>query len=488
MSLLIILIGFETTEAKRNNISLGLHTQIAPFMWKDGKSLKDFGSKDDHALKRWAFLQSNLDKTSFWGGQWNIVTVRQWMDGEDNFDRLLRIVEEHEKRGLKIVLRVIEDPLIFERLLETESTEFGFDQSYFEWVRALANVLGNKVQCFLIGNESELDQGPHYRMWKNDAPAHVVITYDLYAKVLKTAVMAIKSVDSLIQVANCGFSDMSLALAVANSIYNDKGIDDAFELWKDWRRIGGKKIGSKTMLFRWLKNPEKQRRIEFLQRAIREPMGSDLFQIHYYGGWRALQRMLEWVRKEMQEGNVERPIIAAEVGYTIRTYGYKKDDGSMRWVPDWNYYSEYEHAQNTIKNFSILFGNGVRMALYWHMRESNKNDMAVRLFPQTENPNDFKPNIASFAFRMLGATLNGSRPTHAKLPSRPGLKEFRFIGSNDVSIIWSDGEDVSAQLRKLSSILDIEGRALNDDDNSSSLLDPLYVIWPLDESPITPID
>ncbi len=480
----LLLAGFEARASPQEVISLGLHTHIPPFMWKDGKSLENFSALGDSQRKRWIFMQSNLDQTAAWGGQWNVVNVRQWMDGEGNFARLQRIIEEHEKRGLKVVFRVIEDPVVFEHLSKTESTEFGFNREYFLWVQALAKAFGGKVQYFLIGNEAELDQGRHYRAWKPDAPVHVQPTYDVYAKVLKTAVKAVKSVDSQLQVANSGFSDWSIALAMAQDIYDTDGLAKAHEFYTECRSLGGMGVEGKLRFYSLLKDPETQKSIEFVRRAAREPMGSDLFQFHYYSNWRALQRMLDWVRKEMRVGNAERPIFAAEVGYMIRTSKSKSEDGSIRWEPDWKYYSESEHAENTIKDFAILAANGVRMVLYWHMRESIKSDLAVRLFWTTEDPMDFKANRASYAFRMLAATLNGSRPARPRLSPRSGLWEFRFIGASDVSLIWSDGENISPYLQGAVQVKDIVGNTVTVNGGTKQLTGPLYVYWPTGATPI----
>lgn len=475
---LFLVVGLEAQAAPPQVISLGLHTHIPPFMWKDGKSLEDFPALGDSQRKRWMFLQSNFDHTAPWGGQWNIVLVRQWMDGKGNFARLQRIIEEHEKRGLKVVFRVIEDPAVFEHLSNTDSAEFGFNQEYYLWVQSLAKAFGGKVQYFLIGNEAELDQGRHYRDWKPDAPAHVQPTYDVYAKVLKTAVKAIKSVDPQLQVANSGFSDWSVAMAMAQDIYETDGLAKAHEFIADWRSLGGMGVMGKIKLYSLLKESETQKNSEFVRRAAREPMGSDLFQFHYYGNSRALQRMLDWVKKEMRAGNVERPIFAAEVGHQIRTAQSKGEDGRIRWEPDWKAYSESEHAENTVKDFAILAANGVRMALYWHMRESSKSDLAVRLFATTENPMEFKANRASHAFRLLATTLNGSQPARPRLSPRPGLSEFRFIGASDVSLVWSEGENILPYLQGAVQVKDLVGNTVAVSGGAKPLTGPLYVYWP----------
>ena len=227
---LLFSMGTYAAPTGEHQISLGIRAPILQFMWRDGKSMSDL-KLDSNERHRWMFMEANLDHMRAWGGEWNIVIVRQWLDGEDNFARIRRIIAEHEKRGLKVVLRVLEEPDIYKRLLKSESKEFGFDQAYFRWIQSLARAAGGKVQYFLIGNEAELDLGKSYPDVLN-APEHLLLTYDQYAKVLRTAVKAIKSVDPGLQVANSGFSDKSLALAMAQDIAETRGLAKAQEFWE----------------------------------------------------------------------------------------------------------------------------------------------------------------------------------------------------------------------------------------------------------------
>ncbi len=275
------------------SISLGIRTPVKPFMWRDGKSI-DALKPDDDRRRKWLFLEANLDQLPAWGGEWNIVIVRQWSDGPDNFARIRRIVAEHEKHGVKVVLRVLEDPAVYTRMQDAESGEFGYDQAYYQWVQSLARATRGKVRCFLIGNEAELDLGKSYSDLPN-APRHLTLTYDQYARVLRTAVKAIKSVDPGLQVANSGFTDSSLAPAVAQDIYDTEGLTAAQEFWEAWKARDGVRAEGRVRLYRLLNNSEVKRKIDFVRRALREPMGSDLFQLHYYRNWQGLQPMLDWI-------------------------------------------------------------------------------------------------------------------------------------------------------------------------------------------------
>lgn len=463
-------------------ISLGIHTPVTPFMWKGGVPIGG-AELDSVKRQRWMYLEKNLDNVTAWGGQWNIVPVYQWLDDATNFARLHRVVSEHEKRGIKVVFRIIEEPEVYTRFSEVETEEYGYDEKYYRWMRSLAREFGPKVKCFLVGNESELDLGHTYH-WKSDAPKHLQLTYDQYRKVLSTAVRAVKSVDPGIEVANSGFSDKSIALAVAQSINEKHGITEAQRFWEDWKGVGGVRAEGRLGLYRLLEDDDVQRRIEFVRRSVSEPMGSDLFQIHYYGGWRGMQPMLDWINAEMRASGSVRPLIAAEVGYRINSTKRKGADGKTRFESDWDHYSEDEHATNTVRNFTILAGNGVTRSLYWAMREAGASGLAVRLFPPTDDVDAFPATRASQSFRVLATALNGVRVQAPGAPLPAGVWAYRFKGEYEFSIVWTDGGVVTPAIKAARQIRDIEGQTHVIESLSSTLLsEPLYLFVDLVRTP-----
>lgn len=476
---LFLLIGLasaiNSSAAIPERIALGIHAPVTPFMWKDGVSLVN-SSASGEERKRGVFLEKNLDQIKSWGGTWNIVPVYQWLDGDSNFARLRRVIAEHERRGLEVVFRVIESPEVYGRLTDRETDGQGYDRAYYRWTQTLAREFGSRVKCFLVGNESELDLGDSYH-WKSDAPKHLRLTYDQYGKVLYTAVRAIKSVDPDLQVGNSGFSDKSIALAVAQSIYDERGLAEAQAFWEDWKAVGGVEAEGQVGLYRLLRDEDVLRRIEFVRRAAREPLGSDLFQLHYYGGWRGLQSVLDWVGREMRAANAVRPIIAAEVGFRIRSIKRKMEDGKTRFESDWEHYSEQEHATNTVRNFAILAGNGVTRLLYWSMRESGSTGLALRLFPPTDKVDAFPATRVNLAYRALGAALNGARPQPNSSAEGPGFWEYRFSNGEDFSLAW--GDVLTSRLQDALQIRDMEGRVVDARRQSEVLRDePLYLVWP----------
>lgn len=457
-----------------SSIRLGMHAPVTPFMWEHGMPMYKL-SLGEREEKRADFLLANLGRMRQWGAEWNIVTVRQWLDTEKEFDRLDRIVTEHDSRGLGVAFRIVEGPDVYSRLLAHEDPEFGYDKIYYDWIQSLAREFGDKVEFFLIGNESELDLGRSYH-WLNNAPAHLNLSYDQYSKVLRTAVMAVDSVDATLPVANSGFSDKSVALAVTAEIREKDGLVEAQKFWEQWKGIGDIKAEGVFGLVRLLHDDDVQRRIEFVRRAVKEPMGSDLFQLHYYGGWRAVDKVLAWLEEEMVSAGVKRPIVATELGYRIRSIKSRDSEGRRRFRPDWNHYSQDEHAVNTVKNVVTLAGNGVKRILYWSMRETDDRGLALRLFPPGEDPNYFESNKVTRSFRTLGYVLNEMASSPGKMQKADGFREYRFVGDTDVSVAWGDGYSIKPYEDRVLEIRDIEGRRL---DMATTVLSevPVYIFW-----------
>ncbi|MEZ5541453.1 MAG: hypothetical protein R3F42_05355 [Pseudomonadota bacterium] len=472
---LVLLLLAPLSFVHAQSISLGMRVPMREFMWQDGKSAGEMKLDDKQRLV-WQFQAANLDQMRAWGGEWNIVIARQWRDGPDGFARLRRILAEHERRGVQVVLRLLEEPSVYGRMQATQSAEYGHDQAYYQWVQSVVRACDGKVRDFLIGNEADVDLTRSHG-GAPDLSWPMLVDYDQYARLLRTAVKAIKALDPGLQVANSGFSDNSVALAMVQDLYDRAGLVPAQSYWESWKDRAGVRAEGWVGLYRLLRQPETRRKIEFVRRALREPEGSDLFQLHYYRNWQGLQPMLDWLRDEMRSAGVLRPIIAAEVGYHVRPLSRRDSDGKTRKFIDWRYYSEQDHANDMVRVFATLLGNGVERALYWNMRDVDDNGTVVRLFPATTDPQRFEANRVNRAFRMLSRTLGGAHPAPARVPARAGLREFRFTGPTDVSLLWSEFGELDGMLDGARELRDIEGKLLRRSDIGAGYTDPLYVFW-----------
>lgn len=469
--LLVVAVSWSATGMA--GISIGLETRVPPFVFKDGRDITAFPALTPHQVNMWESVLAELSEYGNWGAKWNIVTVYQWHDDPGQLLWLRRVIDFHRAHGLDIALRLMESPAVYAELAPAASPEYGYHREYHDWVRKIAQNFGAEVLYFFIGNETET--GVHGES-KGAGSKKMPVTYEQYGKLLQTAVKAIKSVDGSIKVANCGFSDYPLALAVADDIYRHQGLVDAQAFWASWKRSGGKSVEGLLGVYRLLHDEKTRRMIRFVRQAVTEPLGSDVMQLHFYGGSSALPVMLQWVQRQMQESGTVRPIVASEVGYYVDSE-LVWEDGRSHWQMDMNAYSPLEHAEKTVRDFAILLGAGVQHALYWHMRARDNRAMVAALFKPTRKPDEFVPTRAAMAFRMLAVTLDGLSVAASRLATAEGLWQAHFTGAREVTIAWADPPRQMDLPAAVTQVLDMYGNPKQTATRLELGADPVYLLW-----------
>ncbi len=435
-------------------ISFGFRTPMPPYMWSNEISSMSLNEK---ALKRKNISQlyeENLNQYVKWGGKWNIVILRQWIDTSNNIERIKKIVNEHKKRNVSVVFRLIPSPYVYGASGSKEKIKSS-RIDYENWVRLIATTFSNDVGTYLIGNEEELNLKHRYA-WFDDKIDKKFIAYEAYKATLKIASKIIHSIDSKAKVSNCGFSDMTLALTVAQHLKNTGGIDSALTFWNKWKDVGGRKLDNKRYLTRLLSKDRTNYRIQFLKKAIQEPVGSDLFQLHYYGGWEALPVIMDWLTSQMKDANKSREIIVAEIGFMTRV---KKERVNNKLVKklDKRFFNAHEHADNTTKSVLVLLSYGIESILYWSMRKQDNYGMAVRLFKSPQDKNDFSPNSAAYVLRTLSNNLDGLHLVGYKKEISLNIWKYKFSGLRNLSIFWSSNPVSIPVPCDVTNIIDIFG-------------------------------
>lgn len=416
-------------------ISFGLETYIPPFVWQNGMTLSEVRHLSRSRQRLWALTEANFNAYAKWGGQWDVVVVDQWRAGAGQLARLHKIVQTLRGDGITPVFRLMESPSIYSHLASKESPEYGYNEAYYRWVRSLARHFGSVVDTYFVGNETELGILPNV----HEGPAgqaREFVTYDQYRKVLVTAVKAIKSVNPSLVVGDSGFSDKSLALAVAAYLDAHEGLMSAHAFWAKWKATGANHVEGLIGVYRLIHNEANRRKIRFVEQAIQDPAGSDILQFHYYGGWSALPQMLKWVRAKMVSSGHVRPIVGAEVGYLLGARRVR-ESGHVYWETDLRDYSQVVQAQNTVKSFALLLANGVQKILYWDMRRSRPRGLVAPLFQFANDPDDFTPTDAAEAFRVLSKNLTGLHLSSPVLGGQKGLTHIAFTGARRVSVVWA---------------------------------------------------
>jgi hypothetical protein len=467
-----IIIMFSPIRGTADEISLGMRVPMPVFSWSDN-SAKPLGEDQQHVLD---FAIENLVQAQKINAQWNLVVVRQWIDGPDGFSRLRKIIKLNKENNQKVGLRLLEDPKTYKNLSKTLDNEHGFNLSYYAWVKSLAEQVEGDVKYFMIGNEIETPNHTSPPGYPGVAKIGA-ITYPQYKKILTTAALALTNAAHNIQLVNGGFSDKTLALAVADDIKNRQSLADAVIFWRDWKEVGGRKAEGAFGMLRQLSSKKVRAKIEFVKSSLADNSNGDLFQFHYYGGWKALTPILNWMNTEMLAANAQRELIPTEIGFQIKVEK-KLVDGKLKKSADLEAYSALEHQNQLVKNFAILAGSGTNKILYWNIRRPTLAGQIVPLYKPTTTVNQFQPTQAVSSYKMLAKFLNGSQSVPARMKPLPGVYEYRFSGAKDFSIVWA-GQRTQLTLDGVNKLYDINGKLLTNDKQSIITLTetPVIIEW-----------
>ncbi len=463
LALILVAALLSVGTVRGDGIQFGIMAELPPYMFTAAQSGKGQASR---------FFTENLALAPRLGSTWNIVIAWQGIDGPDGYARLRRIAEDHEKRGQRLVVRLIEDSAVY---ADMRSAAFKVDvhTDYQVWVEGLARALAGKVDAYLVGNEPDINVANNYA-WMPESPGQLYVGYSEYRVLLVSAVRAIRSVDPDVRIANGGLSDKTLALAYAADLYRKSGMDAALDAWRKWKEVGGDSVEGRVGLWKLLTARETERRIAFLEQAIADPAGTDLFQIHYYGGWRAVPELVTWLQDRMVSAGQGRPIVACEVGYRIPVRSRVNHGKRYYWLPDLARYDATEHATDMVKMFALLAGEGVEYLLYWNMRLREPRGMVVPLLGWSERSAEI--GLVPSVYRQMTVMLKNGKPADGRLDPRTGLWERRFVGQRDVSVVWSE-HPIALHLQAVDAVFDERGNTVSFDTGLQVGGRPYYIVW-----------
>ena len=439
-------------------ISIGLRTMIWPHIWQGGEGLAEQKKLSGDKRVKWEIAVANLDKYAELGATWNIVIVRQGLDGPDNFRRLARVLKEHRDRGIGVVMRLAESAEMYDNLEDTVQS-YGYNRIYYDWVAGLTKVAAADADVYLVGNEVD-----HQRINRNSW-----VDYPRYNKLLQTALLAIRENDPGASVADHGVSAYSLGIAIAQDIVKQKGLVEGFRFFRKFNY--DRDIPKDLASFKWkMEQEESKRRAAITNATVAESINLDYLQFHYYHDWRVLTQVLDWLDRKMVAAGNKRPIIATEVGYRIPTKVGQTWDGRKSNVADMSHYSESQHAEYLVKDFSILASRGIDRIEYWNMRFHHDRSPTAKLFRSSRIASVFIPSLAVASYQLIAKSLSETLPAPGLLTKVQGISEHRFVktGPNgkDFSIVWADDKPVtltSNQVSGIVNLLDISGKKLKVD-------------------------
>ncbi len=435
---------------------------IWPHIWQDGEGLGEQKKLSGDKRVKWEVAVANLGKYGELGASWNIVTVRQGVDGPDEFRRLSRVLKEHRDRGIGVVMRLVETNEMYDKLEDT-AQNYGYNSKYYDWVVGLTKVAADDADVYLVGNEVD-HQRLNGKTW---------VDYPRYNKLLKTALLAIRANDPGASIADHGVSAFSLGIAIAQDIVKQKGLVEGFRFFKkfNYDRKNPKDLAS----FKWkMEQEESKRRAAIANATVADSNKLDYLQFHYYHDWRVMPQVLDWLDRKMVAAGSKRPVIATEVGYRIPTKVGRAWNGRKARVADMSRYSESQHAEYLAKNFSILASRGIDRIQYWNIRFHHNRSPTAKLFRSSRVASVFVPSQAAVCYQLIAKSLSGTVPAPGLLANVQGISEHRFVKTGqpgkDFSVVWTKDKPVTLQPSQISGIvntLDISGKKLKVDPGSS---------------------
>ena len=445
-------------------------TRMKPSIWHNEPGHTDTSNKIQ------TLIETNLDHYSELGAKWNLVIAYQHRDGSDDFKRLKRVIFEHEQRGIEVVLRLIEDPSVYSRLNKSTWTGKGYDKEYFEWVSALASTFKSKIPVMLIGNEVEHNLAVNIPGRRGKEK--IYIEYDQYKKLLDTAYLAIKSSDKNIQVADYGPGSSTLGLAVTYDLYQTQGADVAHHYWSTLQRGYDLYSKSKIRFMHFMSKDSTKRKVEFARNTYLNPGKRDLIQLHHYRNPRSLPQILDWIHALMEKSGKPKPIIATEVGFKLPNKKGIRPNGVKGIIPDYTHYSEQEHINSLIKNFTILLSQNTQRIQYWNMRWRHNFGIVASLYEASKNPKELIPRKSARTYQELAKAVNGSSFSTPRLTFNSNFVEYRFVGTSDVSIVWAEKPvviNLSSEPTRIANAIgediNITGKKINISNN------PIFIYW-----------
>lgn len=479
----VILVIFSIPHIAPAKMEIGLGVQTWPFMWKGNKGISQVSSLSSIDKIKWAVSESNLDQLKILGASWNFVDVWQEQDGIDGFERIDRVIAEHERRGIAIVLRLLETPEIYDNL-SAEATKYGYSRKYYDWIKRIADLFGSRVRAVMISNEADHNLGFNRISYKPFRKIH----YSEYYKILQTAALAIKDSGSRVKFMNHGISSYSLCITILNDIYNKQGLDAALTFWRSMEYDLEQNKRTAFRLFKLLNTAESKRRIAFVEESTKKPAIYDYYQLHHYFGPASLGRVIQWVREKMRLTGAVKEIVAAEFGYRMPVKLGKTWDGTRtRNVADWPRFDENAQAIALVKSVAMFAQLDIHQILYWKIRFQNSRDSTGTLYEASEKADRFKPFKAAIGFEYLVKTLSNrdllrKNLLPISLATDARLNVVSFAGNPNVSIVWSAGlkGDVKLVLPgAIMSITDVYGANINpSSDKTITLGDaPVYLYW-----------
>lgn len=285
--------------------------------------------------------------------------------------------------------------------------------AYRHFLTNLVTHLKGRVRRYSIENEAVAGT----LMWA-DSPEN-------YFLLLDEAYTAIKAADPEAIVLESGLSNAALGTLVAYSIYQSGRPQAALDLYRAVLADSGPRAPArlpKTVadLRAAFKLPLAQRAMAWMPLMKAHQASYDAVQIHYYGSWQNLPKVMQWLKGQ----GIDKPIEAWELAKHAR---------------DSATFDETVHAQESARLLVTAAGEGSRFSIFIRYLDWSATQLPGLVTSQGPRP-------AETAFRVVAQRLNGFQAVE-RLDLGPSVWGYRFTGpEGELYALWTSSGQTTVGL------------------------------------------
>lgn len=276
---------------------------------------------------------------------------------------------------------------------------------YTSLLTQLAQYLDGRVERYAIDNEAA-------------AEAHFAGTAADYFELVRVSAAAISAGDPDAEILDGTMASGNMTAVIVSDLYGEGRYDEAMALAQETQANelgGGAPVTDRASLTAYVNSARVQRSVAFFQAAVANQSSYDAFQLHYYGPWRSLINMYDYVRSH----GIMLPIETWEVAHRYR-------DGRP--------FVESEHADESARLLVTAAGEGSQFTIFTSYRGSEPNDdVGLYAFDATT------PHDALHTYRTVVVELSGATSAmRLQLPGDAWGYRFERLGDDDVVAAWAD--------------------------------------------------
>ncbi len=245
---------------------------------------------------------------------------------------------------------------------------------YLSLLTQLAQYLDGRVRSYAIDNEAA-------------SQAHFDGTADDYFELLRRSAAALRAGDPDAEILDGTMASGSMTAVMVTDLYDQGRYGEAITLAQETQANelgGGAPVTDMASLTAYVNDSRVKRAVAFFAGAVSNQPYYDAFQLHYYGPWRGLPKMYEYVRSH----GIALPIETWEVAHRYK-------DGRP--------FTEDDFAAETARLLVTAAGEGSAFTVFSSFLGNGDNN-AVGLFDWDGTT----PHLARSSFRTVGAQLTGA--------------------------------------------------------------------------------